>query len=390
MSGFVAAVVAMLAIAGTFYGLATVIAARRLMGAVPPAGPATWPSVDILKPLHGDEPELLANLASFVGQDYPARMSLTFGVGDAGDPSAAVVDLLAAAHPAAAMLMVVDEARHGVNRKVSNLVNMDRRASGGGAPGEVVVLADSDIRVEADYLRGVVSALLAPGVGAVSCLYRGRPAGGLWSRLSGLGIDAHFLPNAALGIAFGLAAPCFGSTIALRRSMLERIGGFDSLADKLADDYALGEAVRATGLEIVFPPLIVEHLCAESSFPELWSHDLRWARTIRAVNPGGYLGSVVTHPVGLALLAAMVAGFAPWSLVLAAGTVVVRLVVHIVLRRVFGLRPGGLLLLPLRDILSFAVFVWSFAGRSVDWRGERLDVAAGGVLAAPSEQRGDR
>lgn len=367
----------MLAVAGTVYALLTGIAARRMMQPAAVGRHRELPSVDVLKPLRGTEPELFANLASFAAQDYPGTVRLVFGVADAIDPAVACVAELRRACPSHDIALVIDATSHGENGKVSNLVNMDRRCRN-----EIVVLADSDIRVDSDYLRRIIEALLAPGVGAVSCLYRGYATHGIWSRLSALGIDAHFLPNAALGIAFGLARPCFGSTIALRRLVLERVGGFGTLQDQLADDYALGEAVRALGLAVHFPPVIVDHLCSESSLAELWSHDLRWARTIRAVNPAGYAGSMVTHPVAFAVLAALASGGAVWSLAFVAAITSIRLVSFRYLERVFALQRGRLHLLPLRDLLSFAVFAWSFAGRSVAWRGTRLDVAAGGVLVS--------
>jgi ceramide glucosyltransferase len=384
MMGWLAVSLAALALAGMAYGLATIVAARRVMGTAPAPVPAAWPSVTLLKPLHGDEPGLRQNLESFAAQDYPGNVSIVLGAGHPEDAALVAAEGLSAAHPGRMIRIVADATAHGANRKVSNLVNIDREALRAGAGGEVVVLSDSDIRVAPDYLRTIVAALLAPGVGAISCLYRGRPAGGLWSRLSALGIDAHFLPNAALGIAYGLARPCFGSTIALRRQTLAEAGGLHGLADQLADDYALGEAVRGLGLQVAFPPVLVEHLCVEESFAALWSHELRWARTIRAVNPMGYAGSALTHPVGLALLAALASGLAAWSIGLLAAAIVLRLGVQASLQRIFGLERGGLALLPLRDLLSFAVFLWSFAGRSVAWRGETLDVARGGVLASPA------
>lgn len=389
MAGIVAAIVVYAlgvgAGAGLIYGWFTTRAARRLMAQPAAAERAPWPRVDILKPLHGDEPGLADNLASFVAQDYPARFSMVCGVADAGDPAAIAVARVTATHPGMEIRLVVDPRQHGPNRKISNLINIDSLALSGPSPGEVVILADSDIRVGPDYLRRVVSALLQPGVGAVSCLYRGQPAAGFWSRLSALGIDAHFLPGAGLGIVYGLARPCFGSTIAVKREVLAETGGLPALAYKLADDHALGEAVRATGRAVVFPPMVVAHLCAEQRFMDLWRHDLRWARTIRALNPGGYLGSVITYPIGLAVLAAAIAGFSIPALAFLAATIVLRLAIHARLQRLFGLPRAGLMLLPLREILSLAVFLWSFTGRSVDWRGERLDIATEASLARKSE-----
>lgn len=363
-----------LAWAGCIYTLLAVHAARRIM-AQPVALARATPPVTLLKPLHGLEPGLLDNLSSFADQDYAGPFRIICGVAQADDPAIAVVERLREAYPQAAIRLVVDDRQHGANRKISNLLNMDE-----GEDGEIVVLADSDIRVERDYLARLVGALDAPGVGAVSCLYRGRPEPGPWAALSALGIDTHFLPNAALGIAFGLATPCFGSTIALRRETLSRIGGFAVLRDQLADDYALGAAVRASGLSVAFPPMLVDHICVDAGIDQLWRHELRWARTIRILNRAGHAGSVVTHPVALALIATVISGFSPlavWTLAAALGCRAVALGVW---RRVFGLRRSPFWLLPVRDCLSFAVFVWSFASRSVRWKGRRYDVAVDGAI----------
>ncbi len=364
-----------IASAGAAYQIFTLMAARRIMSQVAQPQASSAPSVTVLKPLHGAEPKLLENLSSFVDQTYGGPVAIVFGVADSDDPACAVVEALQRRYPDHDLRLVVDRTTHGSNAKVSNLINMDR-----GQSNEIVVLADSDIVLPPGALQHIVAALGQPGVGAVSCLYRGADISGLWSRLSALGIDAHFLPNAALGIAFGLATPCFGSTIALRRSMLRQIGGFETLRNHLADDYALGAAVRKQGLRVVFPAMIVDHLCGETHFAALWRHDLRWARTIRAVNPAGYVGSLVTNPVPLALLATVSAGFALWSLLVSGAIIGIRLIAFHRLQSIFNLGRGNLALIPLRDILSLAVFVWSFGGRSVDWRGQKLAVAAGGDL----------
>jgi len=148
---------------------------------------------------------------------------------------------------------------YGTNLKVSNLINMMPTALH-----PCIVLADSDIAVPPDYLLRIAAALDAPGIGAVTCLYHGVAGAGLWSKLSALAIDGHFLPNVLVGLRSGLAKPCFGSTIALRRSHLEDVGGFAAFADCLADDYAIGAALREKGLEIAVPRFLVGHSCAEA------------------------------------------------------------------------------------------------------------------------------
>ena len=193
--------------------------------------------------------------------------------------------------------LVVNGAAHGGNRKVSNLINMGQVARH-----PLIVLADSDIAVDPNYLRTLAVALAQPGAGAVTCLYRGAPNGGFWSRLSVMAVDDHFLPSAILGLALGLARPCLGATIALSRETLSRIGGFEAVANQLADDYAIGKAVRQAGLRIVLPPLLVAHSFQEKSLSEVVQHELRWARTIFTVDPVGYIGSGFTHALPLSLM----------------------------------------------------------------------------------------
>ncbi|RBP12204.1 ceramide glucosyltransferase [Roseiarcus fermentans] len=371
----IAVVCLVVAAAGCLYLLAAIVAASPPVGEAAPA-PAAWPSATILKPLRGDEPALSKNLASFCDQDYPAPVQIVFGVQAADDPAIAVVTRLAAQFPGRDLRLVVDAATHGANRKISNLVNM--------APAiahEVVVLADSDIAAPKDYLRRVAAALLRPGVGGVTLAYHGVPVAGFWSQLSALAIDAHFLPNVLLGLRLGLAAPCFGSTIALRRHDLDAIGGFAAFADVLADDYAIGAALRARGLGVAAPRLLVGHACAERSLAELWRHEMRWARTIQTVDFWGYLGSAVTHPLPFALLAAAAGAPVP-GLALAGLAIAGRVGLLRAIMRSYSLPTPAYWLLPLRDLLSFATFAWSFCGREVIWRGERRRVLRNGVLTA--------
>ncbi|MBV8473573.1 MAG: glycosyltransferase, partial [Hyphomicrobiales bacterium] len=216
-------------------------------------------------------------------------------------------------------------------------------------------------------------------VGAVTCFYNGVGARGFWSKLSALAVNTHFLPNAAVGLRTGLAHPCFGSTIALNRETLANIGGFEAFADHLADDYAMGDAVRAAGLRVEAAPMLVAHSCAETSFADLWSHEMRWARTIRAIDPLGYAGSILTHPLPWALVAAATgAPRAGASLALIA--MVIRIVLLRLATRDYKLAWLTYWLVPVRDLLSFAVFVWSFFGADLTWRGRSYRMEANGRL----------
>ena len=196
-----------------------------------------------------------------------------------------------------------------------------------------------------------------------------------------MGTSYTFLPNALLGTSLGLAAPCFGSTIALKRQTLEEVGGFQAFADQLADDYEIGRAVRANGYTLAIPAMGVGHTAAEDSFRDLFRHGLRWTRTIRLVNPAGHLGSIVTHGFAFALLAAVLLNFNAVSLVILAAALAARLFLKARIDGLFGTYAGPIWLMPLRDLLSFADFLVSLFGETVHWRGTHFAVEPSGAMS---------
>jgi len=369
-------------LAGAFGCLFMLFAAALMWSSTRPhPAPEPAPDLTMLKPLHGDEAGLYENLASFCEQDYSGAVQIVFGVENPNDPAIAVVERLRAAYPGKALELVVEPRAVGSNPKVANLINMSGRIAH-----DVIVLADSDIRVRRDYLSRLVGALERQSGGAVSCPYYGISTGSLWSHLAQLTIDSHFLPGVVVGARLKLSKPCLGSTIALRRSSLSAIGGFEPLADCLADDYVLGELLREQGEPVSVLPFAVGHVCAESSIVELWRHELRWALTIRTVDPLGYLGWTVTHAFPLALISWLLGGGWP-----AVGLVVAALACRAVLifatERGYGLPPHPYWLIPVRDLLSFAVFVAGFVARDVSWRGHHYELMSEGILKSDRRSR---
>jgi ceramide glucosyltransferase len=346
-----------------------------------PSAPArgSAPAVTILKPLHGDEPGLFDNLASFCAQDYAGLVQIVFGVTNPNDPAIATVERLRAAFPAKAIDLVVDPRSTGRNPKVANLVNMAAQIRHG-----LIVLADSDIVVRPDYLSRVANALQQAGAGAATCAYYGIAGDGVWSQLSRLNVDSHFLPGVMVGVRCKLAHPCFGATIAMPRQSLAAVGGFEAFADCLADDFALGEAIRQRGEPVTVVPFVVGHRCNEPSFAELWRHELRWASTIRAVDPLGYLGWLALHPLPLSLLAFAFGGGTP-ALLLALSAIGCRALMASTVQRYFGQPPHPYWIIPLRDLLSFVVYIAGFVARDVAWRGRRYRLVSSGTLI--SEKR---
>jgi ceramide glucosyltransferase len=369
-----------LAIAGCIYTVAATFFVRRFAAA--DGGAAQHePGVTVLKPLAGASDGLYEDLATFCRQDYRGPVQILFSSRDSTDPAVAVALRLLAERPGPDIELVLRGSARGANPKIANLVAVEGRIRH-----EIVVLADADIAVQPDYLRRTVAALSEPNVGAVTLLYHGIARGGIWARLATMGIDYHFVPSVAVGLALGLARPCFGSTIALRRETLESLGGFAAFADRLADDYAIGEAVRARGMKVAIPPYFVDHGCSERSATELLRHELRWARTTRAVDPLGFSGSIITHPLPLALIAAALMGFDAYGIAMVVAALACRLVLQLQVDHTLGVRADRWWLGPVRDLLAFGVHVASYFVTIVSWRGRRFRVHSDGTLV-PLEER---
>lgn len=331
------------------------------------------PPVTVLKPLHGSEPGIGGLIAAFCRQNYPAPVQILCGAPHSDSPAVGDIRALAPDFPEQAVEITIEPRNRGANRKVSNLINMLPRARH-----DTLVLSDSDIAVGPDYLRGLMSLLSLPRVGAVTCLYHGIGGESLWTRLSALAINGQFLPHAITAVSLGLAKPCCGATIALRRSVLERIGGFAALADVLADDHAIGVAVRAAGYDVVTAPFVVGHHCFEGSLRELVLHQMRVARTIRSIYPLAYAGTIVTHPWPLALLA--LCGGDPAAIMVAIAVLLARVTLCRCVEWRFGLPRQNYWLIPVHDLIAFAIYVTSFFGATVHWRGADYRVAANGNL----------
>ncbi|MFL9931487.1 bacteriohopanetetrol glucosamine biosynthesis glycosyltransferase HpnI [Paraburkholderia sp. RL18-103-BIB-C] len=346
-----------------------------------PAQPFARVGVSVLKPLCGAEPRLYENLRTFCEQRH-GHFQLVLGVSSPHDPAIAVVRRLQAAYPACDIELAIDTRVHGSNLKVSNLINMAGRARH-----DVIVIADSDIAVEADYLDSVAAPLADPRVGVVTCLYVARGVGGFWPRVGALFINEWFAPSVRVAHVAGSRRFGFGATLALRRATLERIGGFDALKNCLADDYWLAEHVRALGLQTVLSRVMVATDVIEPTFGALWQRETRWLRTIRSVNPLGFASLVITFPTpwlltGAGLSASLATsachgahGAVTLALASAAATAVglgARLLLHLRAARHERTFWRDLPLVPLRDLLLALQWCTGAFGSHVTWRGARV------------------
>jgi ceramide glucosyltransferase len=351
-------------------------------------GDVSPPSVSVLKPLCGLEPGLEANLRSFCEQTHPT-VEILFGARDPADLALAVARRVAAGTDRVVHVMAGARGS-GANQKVNTLAFLLPHARS-----DVIVVADSDIRVGPTYVERVTAPLRDPRVGVTTCLYRGIPTGSVWSRLGALGVDEWFRPATLIARALGWGAQCFGATMAMRRDVLQAIGGFEPLASHLADDYELGARVQRLGLRTVVSDYEVATVVDEPTPAALLAHELRWMRAIRTVQPLGFVGMAITYALPTTLLAAAVSG-RPWALALPVVAVLLRLGLHWATRSgppieaVTGLdgEVGAAAtpwLVPLRDLMSFGVWGASFAGRRVVWRQQTLHLQANGVLYGGEE-----
>ena len=209
----------------------------------------------------------------------------------------------------------------------------------------------------------------------------GVPTGNLWSQLAAMAINHHFLPSVAFGLRLKLAKPCFGPTIAFRRTVLHEAGGFIRFADRLADDFEIGRAIRELGYTFAVPNLVIGHGCPERNARHLIGHEMRWAKTIRLIDPRAYAGSVVCHPLICALLAIVALHGAAASLGALGLVFAARLFVMARVDRMTGC-GGPLWLAPARELLSAMIYVWAYVGDTVSWRDRRFRVSPTGVLTA--------
>ncbi len=376
MMGYVLASLTVLSIA---YCLITIPAAlRHASRRAPPDRWQTSPSTTLLIPLCGVDFEAYNNYASFCRLDYP-EYQIVFGVQDPQDSSIPVVRRIMEDFPHRDMDLFISSHAIGQNPKVNNLNNMLGRAKH-----PWLVLVDSDMCVRKDYLKKVVpSASLDSRTGLATCLYRAGAAPGFPARIEALGIATDFATGVLMaqfleGISFA-----FGATIVIHKEKLEALGGFEAVADHLADDYMLGHLLWKKGYKIHLVPYVVETVLPASSFQGLMKHQIRWARGIRACRPMGYAASIITHTIPLALLNVLAhgAGF-PGLLLLGLAAAARFTSAWMVGVKALGdeTTRKNFHLLPLRDIFAFFIWCMSIWGREVEWRGKRYKIVEDGRI----------
>jgi ceramide glucosyltransferase len=325
--------------------------------------------VSVLKPVRGAESGFEPAVRANASQEY-FDFELLFGIRE-GDPAEPIVRRVSAEFPAGRVVLVQVETKRP-NRKVGSLIDLEQQAMG-----DILVVADADIAPPPLYLQRVVGLLADPSIGLVTCLYRARSTS--WrGRFEALGVSTDFAPGAMAAPLVGVNEFGLGATLALRRSDLDRIGGFESIADYLADDYQLGRFIHRLGLRCVLSDVVVETALSADSWRAVWQRQVRWARTIRLSRPGGYAGLPMANATLWAVFAALAGHW--WA---AAGLLGLRLVMAVIAGWTVLRDPAVprlLWLVPLRDLFGAAVWVVGLFGRRVEWAGLKLRLSRDGKI----------
>jgi ceramide glucosyltransferase len=254
--------------------------------------PAQPPSVALLKPLHGYDQNLAANLESFFNLDYPHK-EYVFGITSEDDSAVPVLNEIGQCHPTARISRTTGD-EPSVNRKVGKLLRMLRQPP----RSEILVMSDADVRVEPDYLRRIVAEMTASEqVGLVTCAYRGIALpGSLGARLEALYINTDFTPTAVLSYYIEPMRHAYAATVAVRREALEQAGGLEAVRNSFGDDFALARRVAAAGFKLDLSSSIVSMTTERMSLRDYWDHQMRWARVDRKIRPSSLARMAINGP----------------------------------------------------------------------------------------------
>jgi len=377
---FIASIVcASLALCGAGYYAACLIASLRFAGE-PKLETKPTPPVTILKPVKGADAESEACFRSHFELDYP-QYQIIFGVAEQIDPAVTIIEKLRREFPKIDSQLVFCPQQLGANRKVSNLAQMLPAAKH-----EHIVINDADMLVRPEYLREVMAPFANEKMGFVTCVYRALPGKTIWSKVEALGISTEFMPAVLLarllegGVNFGL-----GATLVCTKKALAAMGGFEYLVNRLADDYDLGTGIRRAGFETALSHFIAETHAPDYDLHHFWNHQIRWNRTVRDARPVGYAGLIFTFGIFWSILAMLLSHGAMWAALLFAAVLGMRYLMAIgaggiALNDQYLIRD--LWLLPVRDAMSMLVWVASYSGKTVVWRGERFALRKGTIKPA--------
>ena len=354
----------------------------RKMQAISEVPQGALPFVSVMKPVHGMEPRLKETLRSFFQQDYP-KYEIIFGARNADDPAVAVVEELRQEFPAIPVSLVYSGPPQSPNAKVYSLDKMMTAAKS-----DYVIISDSDVFVQPEYLRNVTAPLLDPKTGLVTCVYRGVPVGGSWALLEGLGMSVDMTSGVLLADMFEGMKFALGPTMATRKDALAKIGGIKVTANFYSDDFELGRMIAEAGYHVELSPHIIEHMVVDTDFVPSLDHQLRWMKSTRFSRPLGHLGSGLTFAVPFGILGSIggILMGAPAAGALLLACSMLNRILQCVTMGWSVVRDKRAITLcwlyPARDLFGFLLWVLSFTGGRFDWRGEKYQFQRGGRIVS--------
>jgi len=371
-----ATLLAMAAVPLAYYVVAIVAAIRFFRGNRARRMPQFAPPVSLLKPVHGVDFASRVNFESFCRQDYP-EYEILFCVNDLEDPAVPLIRQAMKDFPELSIRILSNAPKIGSNRKVNNLVLLAQEAKH-----EIIVQSDGDVRVSPDYLKNVVAEFADPAVGVVSCFYRGIAERNFWAEVEAVGAASDFFAGALVANLPGKVTFALGASVATTKKWLAAIGGYQALANFLADDYEIGNRVYGAGGKVLLSREAVWTMYPSQTLKSFWEHQVRWARTVRIVRPASFFGLVVTHGLPWCVLAAVAAP----TVFVGAGFLVAYLVLRLLMAWVVGVWAVGdevlgkkLWLVPVRDAIHFAVWLAGFGSNRVKWGGVEYAIESGNM-----------
>jgi ceramide glucosyltransferase len=346
--------------------------------------PAFTPPVSLLKPVRGVDFGTYENFASFCMQNYP-EYEILFCVNEMSDAAVPVIRKVMKDFPARRIRILANAPPIGSNRKINNLALLTREANY-----EILLQTDGDVRVGPNYIRELVAPFVDPTVGVASCFYRATPQNSFWAELEAVGTASDFFAGALVaewkeGITFAL-----GASVGTTKTWLAKIGGYEAIANLLADDYELGNRVHQAGGKVLLCREPVWTMYPAQGAKGFWDHQVRWARTVRLCRPASFIGLLFTHGLPWALLAAAVAPCASIAAAYLLAYVVLRSIMAWVVG-IWGINDDVLRrrfwLIPVRDLLNFAVWLAGFASNRVTWGGLEYVMKDGKMMEVSASRR---
>jgi ceramide glucosyltransferase len=370
------------AIGGSVYAVLCILAVVRFRTVTdknPKHSFEPWPPVTVLKPVHGLEKNQRENLRSACLQDYP-EYQVVFSVQDAEDAAIPLLEEIRREFGTERVTVAIENCQSGTNGKINNMIGGLKHARH-----EILVISDSDVFLRPDYLKTIVAPLSDPEVGCACTLYKAAGADTWFEKIELLTLNADFMANVLFAHVTGASKFCLGASAALHRSILEKIGGFEGLADYLVEDYEMGRRIWELGKKVEIVPYFVDTVVDLKRPSQWWHHQVYWDQNTRAARPFAFLATALVRSVPFALLYAIARMGDPLGLGIMAGAILLRIISTAVilgwgLRDREGLRCLGLLVF--RDISSLITWLLAFTKRTTIWRGTSFILTRDGRLVA--------